>query len=64
MIPVKRILTKSKEPLTSTVVVDEFVKASEKAFDCKFNGRSEFYGWELPDDELLKDFSIGVIVGG
>ena len=61
---VRKVLDRSLEPLTSTVVVDEFVKASEKAFDCEFNGRSEFYGWELPDDELLKDFSIGVIVGG
>jgi ABC-type ATPase with predicted acetyltransferase domain len=61
---VRKVLDRSLEPLTSTVVVDEFVKASEKAFDCEFNGRSEFYGWELPDDDLLKDFSIGVIVGG
>jgi hypothetical protein len=61
---VRKILDRSPEPLRSRVVVDEFVKASEKAFDCKFNGVSEFYGWQLPDDELLKDFSLGVIVGG
>ena len=55
-------LIKKKIPLTSTVVIDEHIKASEKAFDCLFNGTSEFFPWEMPKD-LPKDFSIGVIVG-
>jgi ABC-type lipoprotein export system ATPase subunit len=64
MVPVKKVLNKSNEPLTCSVVSDEFIAASEKAFDCRFNGVSEFYPWELPTDELLNDFSLGVIVGG
>jgi len=61
---VRKYLNRSSKPLTSSVIKDDFIVASEKAFDCIFNGTSEFYPWELPDDELLKDFSLGVIVGG
>jgi ABC-type ATPase involved in cell division len=56
-------LTKLTEPLICSVERDEFIDASEIAFDCIFNGTSQFYGWALPDTEILKEFSIGVIVG-
>lgn len=55
-------LKKSSEPLISKVDRDEFISASEKAFDCIFNGTSTFYPWELPQN-LPKKFKIGVIVG-
>jgi len=55
-------LNKSKIPLTSSVIRDEFIIASEKSFDCIFDGNSEFYPWELPDS-MSKNFKIGVIVG-
>ncbi len=48
-------------PLTSTVIKDEFISASEKAFDCIFDGESKFYPWEKP--EINKDFTIGLIYG-
>jgi len=57
-------LVRSKTPLSVSVEKDEFIKASEIAFDCAFNGTSEFYPWELPNHKLLDDFAIGVIVGG
>jgi len=56
-------LNKSKIPLTSSVVHDNFIKATEKAFDCIFDGTSTFYPWEFPTN-LPKDFNIGVIYGG
>lgn len=56
-------LSKSETPLTCSVIKDDFIRASEKAFDCTFDGTSRFYGWSLPDTEKLKKFSIGVIVG-
>lgn len=49
-------------PLTSTVIHDEFIKASEKAFDCAFNGTSTFFPWEKPLKIPLK-YNIGVIYG-
>lgn len=55
-------LIRSKIPLTSSVTHDEYIKASEKAFDCKFNGTSKFFPWELPT-KLPKSFNIGVIYG-
>lgn len=55
-------LIKSNIPLTSTVQKDKFIEASEKAFDCIFDGTSKFYPWELPTN-LPKEFKIGVIVG-
>lgn len=55
-------LNKSKIPLTSSVSRDEFIEATEKAFDCRFDGTSTFYPWESPQD-LPKDFNIGVIYG-
>lgn len=56
-------LIKSKVPLTSSVVKDDFILASEKAFDCTFDGTSLFYPWELPKS-LNQKFKLGVIVGG
>jgi hypothetical protein len=41
---------------------DEFITASEKAFDCIFDGTSKFYPWQLPKS-LPKKFKLGVIVG-
>lgn len=58
---IQKIL-KSDIPLISTVVKDEFIKASEKAFDCIFDGTSKFYPWLVPSN-IPKQFKIGVIVG-
>jgi ABC-type lipoprotein export system ATPase subunit len=55
-------LTRKSSPLTSSVERDEFIEASEKAFDCTFNGVSEFHPWNSPKN-LPKDFNIGVIFG-
>lgn len=55
-------LEKHHNPLVSVVESDEFIKASEKAFDCTYNGTSTFYPWMIPDC-LPKDFNIGVIYG-
>ena len=55
-------LQRDETPLTSSVERDEFIEASEKAFDCLFNGTSTFYPWKLPTN-IPKDFKIGVIVG-
>jgi ABC-type phosphate/phosphonate transport system ATPase subunit len=55
-------LEKSKVPLTSSVIRDEFIIASEKNFDCIFDGTSKFYPWVLPDS-IPKKFKLGVIVG-
>lgn len=55
-------LNKSTIPLTSITVHDEFIKASEKAFDCTFDGTSTFYPWEKPQ-LIPKEFNIGVIYG-
>jgi len=55
-------LIRSSEPLTSSVERDEFICASEKAFDCHFDGTSKFYPWELPTN-LPSKFKLGVIVG-
>lgn len=55
-------LVKEAEPLISSVDRDEFITASEIAFDCIFDGTSKFYPWKLPS-KLPKSFKIGVIVG-
>lgn len=55
-------LQKETTPLISSVIVDEFIKASEKSFDCIFDGVSSFYPWKKPSN-IPKDFKIGVIVG-
>jgi ABC-type phosphate/phosphonate transport system ATPase subunit len=55
-------LEREINPLISTVERDEFIQASEKAFDCSFNGTSTFFPWSTPT-KLPKSFKIGVIVG-
>lgn len=55
-------LIKDTEPLVSSVERDDFITASEKAFDCAFDGTSKFHPWKLPSN-LPKNFKIGVIVG-
>jgi len=55
-------LIKNPTPLISTVDRDDYIKASEKAFDCIFDGTSKFYPWILPSN-IPKNFKIGVIVG-
>lgn len=55
-------LIKNQTPLTSSVIKDEHIIASEIAFDCAFDGVSKFYPWELPKS-LPKEFKLGVIVG-
>lgn len=52
---------KNSNPLTSVVQRDEFIMASEKAFDCAFDGTSKFYPWQPP--EIPSNFKIGVIIG-
>lgn len=59
---IREKLSRKEVPLTSSVGRDEFIAASEKAFDCTFDGISEFYPWDLPKN-LPKDFKIGVIYG-
>jgi len=49
-------------PLISSVERDDFICASEKAFDCTFDGISKFYPWKLPSN-IPKKFKLGVIVG-
>jgi ABC-type ATPase with predicted acetyltransferase domain len=55
-------LEREETPLISSVDRDEFITASEKAFDCIFDGTSKFYPWKLPQNIPTK-FGIGVIVG-
>lgn len=55
-------MIKDTEPLVSSVERDDFITASEKAFDCAFDGTSKFHPWKLPSN-LPKKFKIGVIVG-
>lgn len=55
-------LVKNTTPLTSSVEHDEFIKASEKAFDCTFDGTSTFFPWALPHN-IPEKYKIGVIVG-
>ena len=49
-------------PLTCTVIHDDYIRASEKAFDCRFDGLSKFYPWQMPT-KLPQDYNIGVIYG-
>lgn len=56
-------IIKSEIPLTSQVIKDNFIEASEKAFDCAFDGTSKFYPWVKPDF-LPNNFGIGIIYGG
>ena len=55
-------LIKNNIPLTSSVIKDEFIIASEKTFDCTFNGTSKFYPWQLPEN-IPQNFKLGVIIG-
>jgi ABC-type ATPase with predicted acetyltransferase domain len=55
-------LIKNTIPLISIVERDEFIKASETAFDCTFDGTSKFYPWIVPNS-IPEKFKIGVIVG-
>lgn len=55
-------LVRSETPLTVSVERDDFISASETAFDCRFNGYSEFYPWQMPK-KLPNLFKLGVIVG-
>jgi len=55
-------LEREIEPLVSSVERDGFISASEKAFDCTFDGTSKFYPWKIPTN-IPKKFKIGIIVG-
>ena len=55
-------LERNTTPLITSVDRDEFISASETAFDCRFDGISKFYPWALPK-KLPKKFKLGVIVG-
>lgn len=61
MIEASEKLKRKQAPLVAHTEVDEFTESASKAFDCSFDGVSEFYPWEMPD--IPKDFKIGVIVG-
>ena len=54
-------LLRNTEPIVSAVDKDEFILASEKAFDCTFNGTSRFYPWQLPI--IPEKFNLGLIIG-
>ena len=56
------LLKRSETPLISKVNRDEFIEASEVAFDCIFDGTSRFYPWEKPKT-IPKKFNIGLIIG-
>lgn len=55
-------LVRDTTPLISNVERDAFITASEKAFDCTFDGTSRFYPWKMPT-KIPKSFKLGVIVG-
>ena len=55
-------LERETEPLVSHVDKDEFIQASETAFDCIFDGTSKFFQWKMPT-KIPKNFKLGVIVG-
>jgi hypothetical protein len=55
-------LERETTPLVSSVDRDEFILATETAFDCRFDGTSKFYPWKFPN-KLPKNFKLGVIVG-
>lgn len=55
-------LIKSTIPLVSSVSKDEFIIASERSFDCIFDGTSRFYPWLVPIN-IPVNYKIGVIVG-
>jgi ABC-type ATPase with predicted acetyltransferase domain len=57
----KHILNRQYNALSAVTKHDEFIKASERAFDCTFDGVSTFQPWEKP--EIPEKFGIGVIVG-
>ena len=62
MVTPKEVLKRQEIALSCTTIHDEFIKASEKAFDCTFDGVSTFQPWQLPQ-HLPDSFKIGVIVG-
>ncbi len=55
-------LIRTENPLVCSVDHDEFISASEIAFDCTFDGTSRFYPWAKPI-KIPERFKIGVIVG-
>jgi ABC-type ATPase with predicted acetyltransferase domain len=57
----KFTLNRQAVALSAKTHYDEFIEASERAFDCTFNGVSTFQPWEKPD--IPEKFGIGVIVG-
>jgi hypothetical protein len=56
-----RKLVKDTIPLISSVDRDEFIMASETAFDCTFDGTSKFYPWKMPT-ELPKSFKLELLL--
>jgi len=55
-------LNKNSKSLKSSVKLDKFIKATEKAFDCELNGVTSFKPWNRPSN-LPEEFNIGVIYG-
>lgn len=50
------------EPVTSTVVVDDFTRHAAKAFDFEFDGTVTFQPWAVPN-EIPEQYTIGAVVG-
>ena len=56
-------IRRKKEPVVTKVPVDEFTKMVAANFDYGFNGESEFYPFELPEEIKHENFDILVICG-
>jgi ABC-type Mn2+/Zn2+ transport system ATPase subunit len=56
-------LNKKKDPLVTTVPIDEFTNICQNNFDYEFIGVSEFYPYELPKEIHNLDYNTLVIVG-
>lgn len=56
-------ITRSSEPLVSTVPIDEFTTMVQNNFDYEFTGESKFYPYQLPKEVLDLDYQILVITG-
>lgn len=53
-------LTRKKQPLEVVIQIDEFTQFAEKAFDCEFTGKAQFYPWNAPT-LIPETYNIGVI---
>lgn len=56
-------IKRKKEPIVTRVPVDDFTKMVSANFDYDFDGKSEFYPFELPEEIKKDEFGILVICG-